>query len=138
MDRRTWKACFGSTILALTALAFVAVPCVKATIPDANIVSGVNRGGFGVLEGVYGQADFSLSEKSAIGAYFGFDDHNLFFDDFGPGDDTFNDDLLMGGHYMVQFVEGNRSDPSIAGIFGAFANPSAASSCARFSSPWAL
>ena len=123
MERRTWKARIGWTMLALTvAGAMLAASRAGATIPDANIVSGVNRGGFGVFEGIYGQADFSISERSALGGYFGFDDNNLYFDDFGPGDDTFDDDLVLGGHYMYQFVEGNRSDPSIAGVFGAFAN----------------
>ncbi len=123
MDRRTWKARFEWTMLGLAlALALAAAPRAWATIPDANIVSGVNRGGFAVFEGVYGQADFAISERSAVGGYFGVDDNNLYFDNFGPGDGTFNDDLVMGGHYMYQFVEGDRHDPSIAGIFGAFAN----------------
>jgi hypothetical protein len=123
MDRRAWKARNGWTMLALVAaVALAGAPRAKATIPDANIVSGLNRGGFGVFEGVYGQADFSISERSAVGGYFGLDDNNLYFDEFGPGDDTFDDDLVLGGHYMYQFVEGNRSDPHVAGIFGAFAN----------------
>jgi hypothetical protein len=123
MIRRTWKARSESTMLAIVAaLALVAAPRAWASIPDANIVAGVNRGGFGVFEGAYGQADFSLSERSAIGGYFGVDNNDLYFGDFGPADDTFSDDLVVGGHYMYQFVEGNRDDPSIAGIFGAFAN----------------
>ncbi|HEX7078880.1 MAG TPA: hypothetical protein VF363_10685 [Candidatus Eisenbacteria bacterium] len=97
-------------------------PAARATIPDANIEAGVNRGGFGVISGAYGQADFSLSGHSAVGAYFGFDQNDLFFGDYGRNDNTFNDDLVVGGHYMYQFLEGTRHDPSIAGIFGAFAN----------------
>jgi hypothetical protein len=110
-------------MLALIAAgALVLAPSAWATIPDANIVAGVNRGGFGAFEGVYGQADFSLSERSAVGGYFGIDENDLFFDEFGRNDDAFDDDLVVGGHYMYQFLEGTRREPSIAGIIGAFAN----------------
>ena len=123
MERRTWKARIESTMLAfVTASALLAAPRAWASIPDANIVAGVNRGGVGVFEGAYGQADFSISERSAVGGFFGVDNNDLYFGDFGPADDTFHDDVVVGGHYMYQFVEGNRTEPSVAGIFGAFAN----------------
>lgn len=105
-------------LVALTAIASVA----QATIPDADIRAGMNRGGFGVISGVYGQADFALTGHSAVGAYFGFDHNDLYFGDYRRGDDTFDDDFILGGHYMLQFLEGTRKDPSISGIFGAFAN----------------
>lgn len=110
----------------MLAAAVVALSCWTASawavIPDANIVAGVNRGGFGLISGVYGQADFPLSERSALGGFFGFDHNDLFFGDFDGSDDAFRDDLVMGGHYMVQFVEGTRRTPSVAGIMGLFAN----------------
>lgn len=124
MSRPTWKARIRCTMLAgaaVTALFGWTAPA-RAVIPDANIVAGVNRGGLGLISGVYGQADFPLSERSALGGYFGFDHNDLFFGDFESGDDAFDDDLVLGGHYMVQFVEGTRRAPSVAGIFGLFAN----------------
>jgi len=126
MDWPNWKACREWTILifaAVVALFGWTAPA-RAAIPDANIVAGVNRGGFGLVSGVYGQADFPLSERSALGGYVGFDHNDLFFGDFTSDDDTFHDDVVMGGHYMAQFVEGTRSTPSVAGIFGLFANRS--------------
>lgn len=122
MVRLTWKAIRDSTMLAAGAALLLAAPAAFATIPDANIQSGVNRGGFGVISGAYGQADFPLTGHSAVGAYFGFDHNDVFFGDYRRGDNTFNDDLVVGGHYMYQFLEGTRHDPSISGIFGAFAN----------------
>jgi hypothetical protein len=124
MSRVAWNARRDWTMLAWVVLAALVgwAPAARATIPDANIEAGVNRGGFGIISGAYGQADFSLSGHSAVGAYFGFDQNDLFFGDYGRNDNTFNDDLVVGGHYMYQFLEGTRHDPSIAGIFGAFAN----------------
>ncbi len=93
-----------------------------ATIPDANIVDGVNRGGFGVITGVYGQADFPISGEAAVGAYFGFDPDDVYFDDFDNDDDVFDDDFVVGGHYMHQFLEGSSDEPHIAGLLGLYAN----------------
>lgn len=59
----------------------------RAVLPDADIVSGRNRAGFGFLTGICGQADFALSERSALGGSFGFDHNDLFFADFDSGDD---------------------------------------------------
>ena len=118
-----WKANAISTMLALIVAAlFLAAPMATATIPDANIHSGVNQGGFGVITGAYGQADFSVSGKSAVGAYFGVDPNDVFYSDYNRGDHRFDSDVIAGGHYMYQFVEGTSRDPSVAGIFGAFAN----------------
>jgi hypothetical protein len=124
MNRPTWKRCCESTILACAAALALShwTTIAWAVIPDANIVAGVNRAGFGVIAGVYGQADFPLSERSALGGYFGFDENDLFFGEYGPDDDTIDGDLVAGGHYMHQFVEGTRSTPSVTGIFGVFAN----------------
>ncbi len=121
--RVTWKADALSTMLMLIAVAlFIAAPMAYATIPDANIQAGVNQGGFGVISGAYGQADFSLSGKSAVGAYFGVDPNDVFFAGYNNRDNNFGSDVVVGGHYMYQFVEGTSKDPSVAGIFGAFAN----------------
>ena len=121
--RLSWKVDALSTMLTLIAVAlFVAAPMAYATIPDANIQSGVNQGGFALIEGAYGQADFSLSGKSAVGAYFGVDPDDVYFGDYTSGDDKFDSDVVIGGHYMYQFVEGTSREPSVAGIFGAFAN----------------
>lgn len=122
MSQARWNATRGCTILLLAALLGGLASTARATIPDADIRAGVNRGGFGMISGVYGQADFSLTGHSAIGGYFGVDPNNLYFGDYGPGDATFNDDFVVGGHFMYQFLEGTHSDPSISGIFGAFAN----------------
>jgi opacity protein-like surface antigen len=122
MKHAGWNRTARSTILlAVLALAAVA-PAAWATIPDANIREGVNRGGFGMISGAYGQADFSLSERSAVGGYFGIDHNDIYFADYGRWDDTFDDDVVVGGHYMYQFLEGTASEPSISGVFGAFAN----------------
>jgi hypothetical protein len=119
----TWKELSRLTILllAVTAIAGVAPPS-WAAIPDANIQAGVNRGGFGILSGAYGQADFAVSERAAVGAYFGVDPNDVFLGDYTSHDRTFDSDVLIGGHYMYQFVEGTSREPSVAGIFGAFAN----------------
>ena len=123
MRRPAWKARSGWTMLGCAAFGalFWTAPA-RAVIPDADIVSGQNRGGFGAISGVYGQMDVPLSERSALGGYFGLDHNNVYFGDFKAGDDTFHDDLLVGGHYMVQLAEGTRSAPSVAGILGLFAN----------------
>ena len=93
-----------------------------ASIPDADVRDGSNDGGFGAFNGVYGRADFGISEQSAIGAYVGVDPNDVYFADFDRGDDRFDGDMLVGGHYMYQFVEGDDETPSIAAIAGAFAN----------------
>ena len=86
-------------LLMVVALAAAAgAPEAGATIPDANIQAGVNRGGFGMISGAYGQADFALSNRSAVGAYFGIDPNNIYFGDYGRGDNTFNDNVVVGGH----------------------------------------
>jgi hypothetical protein len=110
-------------LLSILVLAIAAVvPRAWATIPDANIQARVNRGGFGMVSGAYGQADFALSDRSAVGGYFGVDPNNLYFGDYNHGDATFDNDVVVGGHYMYQFLEGTHRDPSISGILGAFAN----------------
>ena len=124
MTHTSWNGMVRSIVrfAALATVALAAAPAARATIPDANIRAGVNRGGFGMISGAYGQADFALSDRSAIGAYFGVDPNDVYFADYGRGDDAFDDDLVMGGHYMYQFLEGSANEPSISGIFGAFAN----------------
>ena len=123
MGRPTWNPHSRSTILALAALALVAVAVpAPAAISDANIVRGASRLGVGAIPGVYGLADFPLSERSALGVYFGFDDNDVYFGEYEPDDDTIDSDLVVGGHYMAQLVEGTRRRPSVAGIFGLFAN----------------
>lgn len=124
MSRPAWNVRHSwMMVAAAAAAAFLVWPSpARAVIPDADIVAGVNRGGFGAVSGVYGQADFPLSERSALGGSFGFDHNDLYFGDFNAGDATFKDDFVMDGHYMVQFVEGTRRTPSVAGIFGLFAN----------------
>jgi hypothetical protein len=94
----------------------------QASIPDADIHAHVNQGGFGMLSGVYGRADFALDDRSAVGGYFGTDPNDLYFTDYGYADHRFGSNTLVGGHYMYEFVEGSRHEPSVAGIFGAFAN----------------
>ncbi len=124
MKQVVWKGMSRSTMLLLLVVLAVAaaVPAAWATIPDANIQAGVNRGGFGMITGAYGQADFALSERSAIGGYFGVDPNDVYFGDYSRGDNTFSDNVLVGGHYMYKFLEGTHRDPSISGIIGAFAN----------------
>ncbi len=123
MMRLTWKAFAQSTMLTLMAASLAAfAPRASGAIPDANIQAGVNRGGFGIFSGAYGQADFPLSGKSAVGGYFGIDPNDVFFGEFNNRDNNFDEDIVVGGHYMYQFVEGTSSGPSVAGIFGAFAN----------------
>jgi len=122
MNRARWHASARLTFLLLAVSWSILASTARATIPDADIRAGVNRGGFGVISGVYGQADFPMTGHSAIGGYFGIDPNDLYFGDYGRGDDTFNDNFVVGGHFMYQFLEGTRSDPSISGIFGAFAN----------------
>jgi hypothetical protein len=121
MDRVP-RNCLRSAILVAALVAGVWPAGAGASIPDANIRANVNRGGFGVLSGAYGQADFALNEHSAVGGYFGVDPNDVYFGDYAGSDRTFHDDFVVGGHYMYQFLEGTRQDPSIAGIFGAFAN----------------
>ncbi|HEY7727661.1 MAG TPA: hypothetical protein VID50_04345 [Candidatus Eisenbacteria bacterium] len=109
-------------MLALSLALMALPPAARAAIPDADIRAEVNRGGFGIISGAYGQADFALTEQSAVGGYFGLDPNDLYFGDYRRSDDTFEDDFVLGGHYMYQFLEGTAKDPSIGGIFGAFAN----------------
>ena len=124
MKHAAWKPATRSTILFMAlAMAFL-VPAAQATIPDADIREGVNRGGFGMISGAYGQADFSITGHSAMGGYFGIDPNDIYFADYGRGDDAFDGDVVVGGHYMYQFVEGTASEPSVSGVFGAFANRS--------------
>jgi len=110
---------------ALLAAATAAVPPARASIPDADIRAGSNRGGFGIISGVYGHADYGISERSALGLYAGVDPNDVYFSDYDRRDDRFGSDALVGGHYMYQFVEGVDGNPSIAGVFGAFANRAA-------------
>ncbi len=120
-----WKAIARSTMLTAVAAALVAsAPPAWGSIPDADIQAGVNRGGFGIISGAYGHADFPLSDQSAIGGYFGIDPNDVFLGDFNGRDNHFDSDVVVGGHYMYQFVEGTSKDPSVTGIFGAFANRS--------------
>lgn len=124
MNQVAWKGPARSSMLLLILVLAVAgvAPAAWATIPDADIQAGVNRGGFGMISGAYGQADFAISDRSALGGYFGVDPNNIYFGDYGRGDNTFDGDVVVGGHYMYQFLEGTQRDPSISGIFGAFAN----------------
>ncbi|HEU4334056.1 MAG TPA: hypothetical protein VFT32_06125 [Candidatus Eisenbacteria bacterium] len=96
----------------------------RASIPDADIRAGYNEAGFGVGNGAFGRLAVGLSERGGLGMYVGTDPNDVYFSDFGPGDRDFDSDLVVGGHYMHQFLEGNESRPSIAGVFGAFANRS--------------
>ena len=93
-----------------------------ASIPDADVRKGSNYGGFGAFDGAYAHADFGLTSRGAVGAYVGVDPNDLYFNDYTVGDDHFNSDTVVGGHYMYQFVEGVDGNPNIAGIIGAFAN----------------
>lgn len=95
---------------------------VHASIPDAEIQNRVNQGGVGMISGVYGHADFGLSDRSAVGLYAGVDPNDVYFADFESGDDRFDSDAVVGGHYMYQFLEAEENAPNISGIFGAFAN----------------
>jgi len=112
--------------MALVAMVLGAGSPARASIPDADIRAGVNQGGFGMISGVYGHADFSISDRSGVGAYFGTDPNDLFFSNFDNGDRRFETNSVVGGHYMYQFVEGvyegNGKQPNISGIAGAFAN----------------
>ena len=114
----------GLAVLLLLLVAGVAAPVrtVRAAIPDADIRARSNRAGFGVLDGAYGLVDYGISEQSALGMYLGVDPNDVYFNDFDHGDDRFDSDAIVGGHYMYQFVEGVDGNPNIAGIFGAFAN----------------
>lgn len=94
----------------------------NASIPDADIRAHVNQGGIGMISGVYGHADFGLSDREAIGAYVGTDPNDLYFNDYGPGDNEFDSNAIVGGHFMYQFVETEKNTPNVAGIFGAFAD----------------
>ena len=95
-----------------------------ASIPDADIRAGSNYGGFGAFDGAHAHADFGLTSRGAVGGYVGVDPNDLYFNDYSTGDDQFDSDTVVGGHYMYQFVEGVEGNPNIAGIIGAFANRS--------------
>jgi len=110
------------TLMTLCGVLAAPVDRANASIPDADVRDGSNYGGFGAFDGVFGHADFGISERSAIGAYVGIDPNDVYFADFDPGDNRFDDDVLVGGHYMYQFVEGDDETPNIAVIAGAFAN----------------
>jgi hypothetical protein len=105
-----------------SALALLAPAASQAAIPDADIRARVNSAGFGMISGVYGRADFALDGRSAVGMYLGTDPNDLYFADYGYGDNRFHSNAIAGGHFMYQFVEGARNEPNVAGIFGAFAN----------------
>lgn len=109
------------TLLACALLLLIASRAVAA-IPDADIHRGVNTAGFGMIDGVFGRADFALDDRSAVGGYFGADPNGFAFRDFDAGEQPFRSDALVGGHYMYKFVEGTRRTPSVSGIFGAFAD----------------
>jgi hypothetical protein len=111
-----------STAALLAAAWMLAGGPASAAIPDADIRSGVNQAGFGMISGAYARADFGISDRSAVGGYFGTDPNDLFFSDFDRGDDRFDNNALVGGHYMYQFLEGGEGQPNISGIAGAFAN----------------
>ncbi len=124
MIGKLWQSGLARAFWIAAALALlVGVPSQSvASIPDADIHRGVNQSGFGMISGAYGHADFGISERSAVGAYIGTDPSDLYFSDFDGRDNRFGSNTLVGGHYMYQFVEGDRDVPSVAGIFGAFAN----------------
>lgn len=109
-------------LLAIVAALAFSFGAANASIPDADIRSSSNQAGFGAFDGVYGHVEFGISGRSAIGAYAGTDPNDLYFGNFGSGDRRFNSDLLVGGHYMVQLVEGVEGNPNVALIAGAFAN----------------
>lgn len=109
-------------MLAFVSALFLSPAPASASIPDADIHASNNQVGFGAFDGAYGRVQFGLSGRSAIGAYAGTDHNDLYFGDFGSGDRRFDSDLLVGGHYMVQFVEGVNGNPNVAFIAGAFAN----------------
>ncbi len=108
-------------ILASAACALTAAPA-SASIPDADIRAHVNQGGIGMISGVYGHADFGLSDREAIGAYVGADPNDIYYNDYNSGDG--DSDAIVGGHFMYQFVETEEGTPNVAGVFGAFANRS--------------
>ena len=125
LDSRTNRSTRTLTLALLTGAALlVAGSPARAAIPDADIRRGVNTAWIGMITGVFGRADFGLDDRSAVGAYFGADPDNVYFGNFDRGDHYFSSDAIAGGHYMYQFVEGNRNTPNVAGIFGAFANKS--------------
>jgi hypothetical protein len=93
-----------------------------ASIPDADIRASGNEVGFGAIDGAHGRVEIGMSGRSAMGAYVGTNRNDLYFGEFGDGDRRFNSDLLVGGHYMYQFVEGAEGNPSVALLAGAFAN----------------
>ena len=109
-------------LLAMVAAMAISAGAAQASIPDADIRASSNQAGFGVFDGAYGHVEFGISGRSAIGAFGGTDPNDLYFGDFGSSDRRFNSDLLVGGHYMYQFVEGVEGNPNIALIAGAFAN----------------
>jgi len=122
VTQAAWTLAARSTILLAVLLPIAMAPAARAAIPDAKIRQGVDRGGFGGIPGAYAQADFALSDGRALGAYIGFDPNDLYFADYGPGEDTFDEDLVVGGHYMVQLLEGTSDEPSVSLLLGAFAN----------------
>jgi hypothetical protein len=109
-------------LIILAGPAFAPVPRAHASIPDADIRRGLDEAGFGVFDGAYGRVDLGISERSAVGGYVGVDANDVYFADFNERDRRFRSDTLVGGHYMYQFVEGVDGNPSVAGVFGAFAN----------------
>jgi len=109
-------------LLAIVAAMAISIGAAQASIPDADIRASGNQAGFGVFDGAYGHVEFGISGRSAIGAYAGSDPKDLYFGDFGSGDRRFDSDLLVGGHYMYQFIEGVEGNPNVAMIAGAFAN----------------
>ena len=113
-----------SLAILLLGLALIAIPTHRAlaVIPDANLAANANTLGFGVFSGAWGRAGFGMSDRSAIGMYAGVDPNDVYFADFDRGDNRFDSDVLVGGHYLYQFVEGVEGNPSVSGIFGAFAN----------------
>ena len=120
MTRRTR---FGAAVAAIGFMTTpMSPPSAQASIPDADVRSRVNQGGIGMISGVYGHADFGLSDRDGVGFYVGTDPNDVYFADFDSGDDRFDSDALVGGHYMYQFLEAGEDAPNISGVFGAFAN----------------
>src|SRR5262245_13544345 len=88
----------------LGAAVLLGVSPAAASIPDADVRAGSSEAGFGAFSGAWGRADFGLSDRSAVGAYVGVDPNDLYFSDYGRGDRRFDNDAVVGGHYMYQFV----------------------------------
>ena len=66
MTRRTR---FGAAVAAIGFITtlILSPPSARASIPDADARSQVNQGGIGMISGVYGHADFGLSDKDEGG-----------------------------------------------------------------------